>query len=642
MAITLEQVREIITAIVRPAHFYVGPGLELAWEYRASEEIAWEIYRGRLLPPGQTREKRSFAASSIRILESGVASAHPLLSLKLDTENALLHVVRGLRCYVWEPYDSGSNVILSRETIAWVPELVGTLRLDGPITPEEFRQEIAHRITDAVVGASRLPLSSAESPLPAFSLGQLAYCDRPMETGRPCRSWREWIRHVFTEPVPWKTTIRGFDFLLRAIVSEEIPEAAAIFAECLQEKHDLPRLFRDVFNETSLSPWTRFAKNALAFAQRLLTMEEQADFLSHLLRQLGRHLTAYDLMTFHHNGANYPDALLLDLALQAMLRLIEIKPELFSGEHHRLRRRGLRQGCLLRRFYEGHPVPDAPTSPGENTRVLPLPHVRVPEEQITNPATRRKRLFDGDPLVPALRGLARQVLQQSLQDLRHAAELRECGLGIFIDRPMSVGKAPGEPDQTPLLSYLAFSRTVAARRLTELGLLAREAGLAFDVQQDALRTLPMAGLPVRDIPPGRPPVSLADAGRVAADFVLLETLPASLKDWLALFDWTDLARTHDLRFLEKGDRLLVVPSGRNAAGEPRLTVFDSALRRRLELEANLSAGFDIRRGIEFPVNGLGIVRLWRENTKGELMEHAWTADAPIVPVRSSGWSATEI
>ena len=57
-----------------------------------------------------------------------------------------------------------------------------------------------------------------------------------------------------------------------------------------------------------------------------------------LLRQLGRHLTAYDLVTFHHRGANYPDALLLDDLLRRYLLRIERTPELFVGDAHRLRR----------------------------------------------------------------------------------------------------------------------------------------------------------------------------------------------------------------------------------------------------------------------------------------------------------------
>ena len=116
-------------------------------------------------------------------------------------------------------------------------------------------------------------------------------------------------------------------------------------------------------------------------------MEEHADFLANLLRRLCRHLTAFDLVTFHHRGANYPDALLLDDALKRCLR----HPGLLST---RLQRPRLRQAWLLRRHYEGHLVPDAPTSEGENVRVLPAAFPRVPEEQILEPRS---------PRAPALR-----------------------------------------------------------------------------------------------------------------------------------------------------------------------------------------------------------------------------------------------
>src|SRR5262249_35041333 len=156
--------------------------------------------------------------------------------------------------------------------------------------------------------------------------------------------------------------------------------------------------FRALFAEVALSPYTDFVEKTLAFLQLLLERDyfspaDLVDFLSYLLRQLGRHLTAYDLVTFHHFGANYPDALLLDAVLKWYLELIEQHPTLFTSPRSaeavekppRLRRRALRQGWLLRRTYEGHPVPDAPTSPGENARAWPPPHERVPEEQITNP-----------------------------------------------------------------------------------------------------------------------------------------------------------------------------------------------------------------------------------------------------------------
>src|SRR5262249_41408655 len=150
------------------------------------------------------------------------------------------------------------------------------------------------------------------------------------------------------------------------------------------------------------------------------------------------------------------------------------------------------QGCLLRRFYEGHLVPDAPTSPGENARLLPPPHVRVPEEQLLEPSKRKKRLYEGDPLTGLIGAAARQVLQRSMQDLQQSEELRELGMAIFIDRPI---------DEKVLLSHEAFSRAIAARRLTELARLATDLSIRFEPEAFAkeLAKMVITGLPVQEI-----------------------------------------------------------------------------------------------------------------------------------------------
>src|SRR5262249_18089237 len=171
-------------------------------------------------------------------------------------------------------------------------------------------------------------------------------------------------------------------------------------------------------------------------------------------RQTGRHLTAYALVTFHHRGANYPDALLLDAVLKAYLARVNRRPPAFATDPSdnavtaagkRLRRRALRQGRLLRRRYEGHAVPDAPTSPGEHARVLPPEYPRVPEEQLLQPAKRKNLLFAGDPLPRHLGPHGESVLRESVADLRHADELRELGLALYLDRPLGDAKAPAEP-----------------------------------------------------------------------------------------------------------------------------------------------------------------------------------------------------
>lgn len=527
------EIADLIADVLRPAHFFVGRGMELICEHQPAEEVLWETYHGQLLSISQSRQRKTFAAWNIFLRDRTGPSAEPVLSVKLDRAERTLHVVRAIFCHVWEGYDAGDNVILSREVTQWVRELVASIRLDQFPSEDDLRKELSCRLFQAVVGTSRLPLTSVEAPLPAFSLGQLAFFDRKAPVDRPMTTWRDLIGVLWATQT-WTELAKLLETVLRTIQPEEVGDVARLFAQHWPKSTNdgslkITRLLRTLFNEVSLSPYTHFVDSVLAFIQclvdqRTLTIEEQIDFLSYLLRQLGRHLTAYDLVTFHHRGANYPDALLLDAILRAYLLLIETKAELFSCPDNaaRSRRRALRQGCLLRRLYEGHLVPDAPTSPGENARVLPPPHVRVPEEQLLEPAKRKKKLYDGDPLAGLIAKSACRILQLSIDDLNDDEELRELGTAIFIDRTI---------DDAILLSHEAFSRAIARRRLAELEGLTKELGLDFarEALQMKLTSIVVDGLPIHEVHcPNKPIVSLADARRVSEDFVVVRTLPGSL------------------------------------------------------------------------------------------------------------------
>jgi hypothetical protein len=361
-----------------------------------------------------------------------------------------------------------------------------------------------------------------------------------------------------------------------------------------------------------------------------------------LLRQIGRHLTAYDLVRFHHAGANYPDALLLDVVLRSTFDLIEQRSALFldaaadderTRKAKRLRRRGMRQAWLIRQRYRGHAVPDAPTSPGENTRVLPMPHVRVPEEQILQPHRRSKQLFaDGLPS-GELGENVQAILRQSVRDLEHPHELRELGMALFLDRPLGAFKLPGEPDQTPLLSYEAFSRSIATQclfRLNQDKALLPDSELA--ILQPALTTPTVPGIPVAEVTPHQRlgVVSLADARKVAEDFVFLRTTQGSSTDFLKLFDFWGLVKRFNLQnvlqlpgYLEKPILIL----GRlTASGEIVLTVYETGtFRARLELSANPRDGYVCRAGVEYPRQGLRVRRVW-ERTAVLLREHDLTGE----------------
>jgi hypothetical protein len=396
-----------------------------------------------------------------------------------------------------------------------------------------------------------------------------------------------------------------------------------------------------LFNEVALSPYTDLVDKTLAFVDALesqgsISFEGTIDFLGHMLRLLGRHLTAYDLVTFHHRGANYPDALFLDAVLKAYLKQVGRRPEAFlparadaelARRAKRLRRRALRQGWLLRMRYEGHPVPDAPTSEGENARILPAPHLRVPEEQILQVHRRTKRLYSDDPLSDQLSSTVRDVLQQSVADLADADELRELGMALFLDRPLGIGKLPGEPDQTLLFSYVAFSRSAAERRLdylaTELKLMD---AAAHEQKKIHLRELHLRGVAVESLrTPERPtPVSLADALRAAEDFLILRSTSRTVRDFLHQYNFQEIAKCLVLDFFAHEQPVLVLLGlGATDAERAAITVLDKQLQPRLRLHVDASQGYETRGGCEYPVCGLRVLQAWdadgREihNTEGD-------------------------
>jgi hypothetical protein len=625
--LTREAVRPVISDALRPAHFFVGESLELRGEPPAPETIPWEIFQGRLLDPAFTRLRRSFETWNVFLVEDGVRSPEPVLSVKLDAEEGRVHVVRALHCYAWEGYDAGGGVYLSRETRKWVRELVGTIDLARADGIDEFRDELVCRLFLAVVGTSRLPLTSLEAPLPAFSLGRLAYCYRPGAAGtgdRPMRSCEELAALPREADLAPLERAKLLETLLHATPVEDLGRMADLF---FRPGEAPTGLLHTLFNEVSLSPYTDLADKTLALLGALeergtVSPAERVDFLARLLRQIGRHLSAYDLVTFHQRGANYPDALLLDALLASYLDLAGRHTELFRsppgsagpGEQERcLRRRALRQAWLLRCWYEGLPVPDAPTSQGEALRVLPEPFGRVPEEQILQPARRRRRLFADGPPAAGRGGPVADLLAESLRDLDHPQELCELGMALFLDRPLGVGKAATEPDATPLLSYEAFSPSLAERRLEyladRLGLLGVEE-LAGRRQQ--LHAGPgVRGIPVSVVPASPRPgvVSLADARQASADFVLLRTTARSARAFLELCDFGPLRGRFHLPWLSGGDRLLILGGGR-AGPLALLTVHDAELRPRLELAFDPSAGYESRAGVGFPASGLHVLRVW--------------------------------
>jgi hypothetical protein len=580
---TLESLADFV---LDPRHFNLPSGLSLEREHVQAREQRWELYRGRLLDPAHTRQMKTLEEWNLFLIEDRVRSPEPLLSLKFDAAERRLHVVRSLLCHVWEGYDSGGGVILSREATRWVRELTGTIVL-AEINENELLDEMVCQVYHAVVGASRLPLTSVETPLPAFSLGRLGYY--PSNAQQLAHSWRELIEATGNEPLSNGERAKRLETLLHSAAVEEMDELAG----ALSGSNVLADMVR-MFNEVSLSPWTDLTDKALALLEALerqgyVTGGEAVDFLSARLLQTVRHLAAYDLVTFHHRGANYPDALLLDTVLKIVLHRVESTPELFHGDDSRCRlgRRALRQGWLQRRQHEGLPVPDAPTSPGENQRVLPPPHVRVPEDQILNTLKRRRILHEGDPLPGYLGPQGAEVFRQSIAELSEPTELRELGVALFLDRPLGLAKMPGEPDRTVLLSHRAFSRSLARRRLRLL--------VESEPLEAALESLEVSGVPLSRIAARPRPgaVSLADARQVAEDFVVMRTTQATVEDLLRQYNFGEFDE------LKRERGLLIVP-----CTDGVLTIFDAQMQPRLTLTPDASQGYRTRAGCEMLRAGL--------------------------------------
>lgn len=586
---SLETVRAAIEAALAPGHFLAAAPMRLEWEHVPQGEIAWEIFRGQLVQPHLTREKRIFESWNIFSTDTAGRSGQPLIAMRLDAVRGELHVVRGLLCYAWEGYHAGDGVYLSREVERWVSELAGTLQLADFAGENALRAALGRSVFHAVVGLSRLPLTSVESPLPTFSLGQIAYFLSASHSPSVMTSWRNLM---LEEGPAWPAGERTkwLEGVLRSIPATDLAELAGAWQ---LPGRDTVALLRAVFNDVALSPYTDFVDKTLALLRLLVDRQqvsatEHVDFLSYLLRQLARHLIAYDLVTFHHRGANYPDALLLDAALKDYLRLIEQHPHWFEGDEPgpRLRRRALRLAWLHRRRYEGHPVPDAPTSSGESMRVLPPPHVRVPEEQIVNLGKRKQRLYQGDPLPSHAGAHAQAVLVQCGRDLQTIEEVRELGMGLFIERPLGMARAPGEPDPSPLLTHEAFSRSLAERALGELG---RELLLGISAPELAhcralLADVRPSGIAAATLPTHPPRVvSLADAARAARDFVVLRTLPGSVR---AFFNQPEVAaKLRDKGFdpASVAGNLLIV-GGVTRAGTPGVLLYRDSGQCILELE----------------------------------------------------------
>jgi hypothetical protein len=614
-----ETLRAAIDDCLSPGRFFARGG-RLIVERSGEESLPWEVFLGHLLDRTQTRRTRTFESWNVVVAADGAEQGDALLSVLWDRAWRVLHVTRSILVYGWAPYESAPNVIESRETTLWRRELVGSIAVDDSADAEAIRRRLSHALFLGVIGVSRLPITSLESPLPGFSLGRFGYLPRvSVEAARPARTAEELLERGLTDDAMPLERVKVVELALRAAEFAAIPALAKSlltrWSEIGENLATLPDLLCLLLGNVALSPYTSFADNFVALLHALaaechLGPAPVIDVISFGLRHLVRHLTAFDLVTFHNRGANYPDALFLDVLLRAYGELIDGHPELFqpatsddrrleSPPTMRVRRRALRQAWWVRKQYEGHPVPDAPTSPGENQRVLPAEFARVPDEQLQQFALRERRLFSDAPTETLLNEAASSALRQALADLTQDAELRELGLATFLDRPLGISKQPGEVDRTPLLSYTAFSRQIAHERLDrwrQWGWLDGERHAAW---RQRLELLEVKGVSVAELSgPERPGVvALEDARRAAADFVFTATTRQSLDLLLACYDLSPLESVDRelVAWLRTSRQVLLIRTpgiGQEAWPTQLLTAYDEKLQPRLRLGIAPSAAPD--------------------------------------------------
>jgi hypothetical protein len=634
-----DTVRRIVENCLASGHFFVAHPRVFHLHRVRDEDVAWEIFGGHLLGAAHSPDRRRFDAWHIELVAHDARSEPArLTSVYWDRRAHLVAVVRYILTHGHEAYEDAPGVILSRPAKKWSRELAGTIDLAG-IAENEFQHELGALLFLAVIGVSRLPITSLESPLPGFSLGEFAYFPSVRNVAQaPWSDSLEVLRAALAGDCHGAERVKVLEMALRATPDTQQPRVAqALFefaAEHENQAEQVVEMLLGLFRYVALSPYGNYVDRLLTLLAALAEHKSVgtvriADVIATMLTQLGRHLTAFDLATFHNFGANYPDALYLDGLLKLYFSLLEHQPHLFlaaAGESEaeartrRLLRRGLRQGCLLRKHYEGLLVPDAPTSQGEALRVLPEPFARVPEEQILQPAKRRRRLFADEPLEALLTRSAQTVLQQSLADLNVPAELRELGTAYFLDRPLGITKRPGEVDRTPLVSHTAVSRAVIRRRVGELkdiGWLSRadQEELHQRLEQEALGGIPVAELALAERPGV---VSLADALKVSADFVIVRS---GAGEALQHYEWPSdklpwAGSSSEGGSLERTVLVHHVPPHADAT----LRLYDSQWRLRVEFgferQHDGRVRFVERAGVELPER-LQAVRAWEYDHAGK-------------------------
>ena len=617
-----DSVAQAVSASLLPRAFFAPAEAPLTFTFEPQVTWRWEILAGRLLDPALTREERTFAAWHVQ--QQVGDRLEPRVSILLDEHEQAIHVVRHVEIRGFEAYESQPNVIESRPVRKWTRERIRSASLTD-LTAEPSSDSLtawcAEGVCHALCGTSRLPIASHESQLPAFALGLIGYWPAlavPCEQGRgvaaqtvagaltsaapnePMASPRYLAALALQGQLPRNQRAKLLETALRAATAQQWEEVLAYCARVVSAyeaaAQEFPRLLRVLFNGLGLTPYipleTRLVELLERVAQESGSAAPLLDTAAWMLLQLARHLTAFDLRTFHNYGADYPDLLLLDTLLGWMTSWLERQPDCFFGADASNRRTAWLLASLLRKEHEGLPITPIPTSPGENQRVLPeVPQAAtepVDEAEIMDPRLRRKQLFAGNELEATWSPAVRELLAVAAQDLDVPTALRTFGEALFLDRPLGVDRPPEAVDDTPLVSYLAFSRNALTYRLRKLFQWGWIDDDAAEQLLQAARQLEVPGFPAAQLP-GRPRpgvVSLEDAHLAGSDFVFVRTTRRSLSDLLAAGKLTLHTLPADVQtWLSTSHDVLLIRTGQpHDPQRPFLTAYDGAMQPRATFE----------------------------------------------------------
>src|SRR5207244_5844138 len=183
---------------------------------------------------------------------------------------------------------------------------------------DELIARLQRLVFQAFVG-TRLPVTSWESPLPAFQLGQCAYVPgaRAPQRADAESSVRRVEDIIAAIDLPGKlprqslagdaqlvARAKGLEAALRASLPDDVPHLAGVLVETLSSsdrRGPLPvqirSLFAALFHHVALTPYTQLADNLVGLLAILARMPDVGaatviDVISYMLRHLVRHLTA--------------------------------------------------------------------------------------------------------------------------------------------------------------------------------------------------------------------------------------------------------------------------------------------------------------------------------------------------------------